>query len=125
MALTTEATTALPATQTPSGWTNPATTITFAGTPFQQSFSTTIAVAGVSHATVEATGLTQLIAAVKSWIDGTWIPNTLKLEFTIGDVDGIITVTSIARDNAEATATAKLYLTGTDTYTVSGYFRYE
>lgn len=122
MALTTEATTSLPAAQTPSGWTNPATTIT--GTTFAENFSTTIAVSGVSHADNASTGLTALIAAVKTWVDGTWGPDTLHMD-TANTISGIITIKNIVRDNAESTSAGKLYITGTDTYTVTGLFQWK
>lgn len=122
MALTTEATTNLPASQTPSGWTNPATTIT--GTTFAENFTTTIAVSGVSHASNASTGLTALIAAVKSWIDGTFAPDTLHFDLT-DTISGIITIKNVVRDNAESTSAGKLYITGTDTYTVSGLFQWK
>lgn len=124
MALTTEATTRLASAQTPSGWTNPATTITFTS-PITEPFETTIAAAGVTDAASETTGLTNLVAAVKTWVDGTWIPNILKLETTVNDVDGILTITKVERHNGEASDTAKLFLTGTDGFKVYGSLQYE
>lgn len=125
MALTTEATTNLPAQKEPTSWADPATTITFSGTPVEEAFSTTIAAAGVTHADMAGTGLTALVAAVKSWVDGTWVPNTLKLDVTGSTINGIITITNIVRNNGQSTTPNQLYLTGTDQFTVTGTFKYE
>ena len=124
MALTTEATTIIPESKKPSGWTDPATTITFVGTPIRETFTVTIAAAGVTDAASETTGLTNLIAAVKTWVDATWVPTILKLDTTL-TIDGIIKISNFDRDNGEATETAKLYLTGTDGFNVIGSFEYE
>lgn len=124
MALTTEATTNLPSAQQPSGWTDPTTTIVLSA-PLSEDFETTIAAAGVTHASNASTGLTQLIAAVKTWIDNTYAPNTLKLDTAGETIDGIITITSVQRGNGESTVAGKLYISGTDAFTVKGAFKYE
>lgn len=123
MALTTEATTDLPRNQKPSGWTDPATTINLTD-PITEDFEATIAASGVADAASASTGLTALVVAVKTWVDGAWAPNTLKLDLT-DTINGIITIENVQRSNGESDLAGKLYKTGADAYTVKGKFQYE
>lgn len=120
MAITTEITTRLKSSKIPSGFTNPTTTIEFSGTPIEEGFTATIAISGVSHAATASTGLTQLLAAVKTWVDDTWIPDVLKLNDS-ATIEGIIYVDNVIRQNSQTS----IYVTGTEQYVVMGVFKYE
>ena len=124
MAITSEITTNIPSDIKPDGYTPPAITINFTGETQSANFTTTIAASGVTDAANEVTGITSLVAAIKTWIDGTFNPDILKLD-AAQTINMVIKVNAISRDNAENTTTKKLYLTGTDTFTVSGTVEYQ
>ena len=121
MAVTTEITDSLPTSKVPTSHTPTATTITFAGTPQQVSGSTTIAASGVVNASA-ATGYAALQAAVKSYIDTTYIPDVLKLDET-ETVSAIITITNVTRDALPTNG--NMFATHTDQFTASFTIRWE
>lgn len=119
MAITTEITTRLKVKDLPSGYTNLVPTIELAA-PIEERFTRTVAITGLSHATVAGTGLSQILTATKTWVDSTWIPNVLKLNST-ATIEGIIYVDKVTRMNSQPS----IYVTGTEQYTVEGVFKYE
>lgn len=126
MALDLEVTTNLPADETPSGHTPPATTNTF--TDAQSiNFTHTIASSGITHATVAATGLTALVAAMTTWLTNTFIPTTLGIDVTANTVTAIATIRRAARanDGFSNATDPNIYITGTDEFTVVGTLQWE
>lgn len=118
MAVTSEITTRLSANQ-PDGWTNPVTTIVLAD-PVIHDFKYDVAVSGIAHAADESQGLTDLLANIKTHVDGTYFPNTLHVCAT-EDVDAIIEVRKISRANSQSS----IYVLGEERYYVEGKIRYE
>lgn len=111
----------------PSGYTAPTTTITFGANKREERFSADIGASGISHASTASTGLTDLVAALKTWIENTFVPgaNGLGLDVSTRTIKSIATVKKITRDNNQSSDTDKLYLTGTDTYHVEGTITWE
>lgn len=120
MAITTEITTNMRAADLPDGYTVPSTTITLSADPVEEAFATTLTAASVADAANDDQTMADLLAATKAWVDGTWIPNTLKLD-AAATINGIIYVTRIARRNSQTNK----FLLGADTYYVYGTLKYD
>ena len=102
----------------PTGYSVPATTIEMTS-PVQESFTYDVATSGIANAT-PATGLTALLTAVKTYVDNTYIPNTLKLD-SAKTISGIIYVDKVKVINTRTS----IYGTGTEKYRVHGVIKYE
>lgn len=118
MAITTEITTRQVAADLPSGYTVPTTTINLGASPVEEKFTYDVATSGIANAT-PATGLTALLAAVKTYVDSTLIPNTFKLDSS-KTVNGIIYIDKVKVINTRTS----IYGTGTEKYRVHGTVKY-
>lgn len=81
----------------PSGFTPPATTHSFTdANTVRDTYS--VAITGLSGATSTA-GLNSVIAAVDTYVSGTFIPTVLGIDVSGNTVDAICTINSISRGN--------------------------
>ena len=112
MALTSEITVSS-AIAVPSGYTSPSITLSLTN-PSERSFTYEFDASGVAHASNETTGITAAVAAVKTYVDGTLLPTTMKVDISGQTVEAVITINSITRKYADG-----IYLTA-DKYVVSG-----
>ena len=95
----------------PSGYTAPATTLTFTS-PSSVSHEATVASAGISDASTGSTGLTNLVAAVDTYVSGTLIPTTWGIDVAGNTVNAIATIDLVRRGNSQD----DIFVTGTDQY---------
>jgi len=114
MAITLETTTALPTGKVPSGHTAPSTTITFTDAQSVQG-THEVAASGIENATA-STGLTDLVSAIDTYMDGTYLPTVLGLDAT-DTINVICTITNVVRDAFPTNG--DMFATHTDQYTVS------
>lgn len=120
MAITIDVTTGTSFEYKPTNWSAPATSVTFSGTPIQHSFSLAIAAAGNTDPSDCSQGLTDLLAVIKTALEDTYLPSTLKVCAT-NTVNGIATINKIEKKNSEACP----YLTGAETFYITGTLQYE
>lgn len=78
----------------PSGYTRPTISGSLSN-PVSYDFTTEIDVDGIAHASSAATGITALVAAVKSYVDGTLLPTNMKVDITGQTVTAHIVINSI------------------------------
>lgn len=83
----------------PTGATIPAQTITFTGGEFKVTAVYTVATAGIADATA-STGFDQLVAALDTYISGTFVPDTLGLDTTGNNYNAVAEMRTVARNNA-------------------------
>ena len=110
----------------PSGYTKPTVTISFSGTPNTASFETTIAATN-THASAASTGLTDVLTAFKTWLDGTYVGTNLGLDSS-ATIEGIADIISISRENSGFTSNVdvdNIFITGTDQLRIKFAFRWE
>lgn len=126
MAITTEISNNMSPENLPSGYTKPTVTITFST---YQSFKaeTTIAASGNTHASNQATGLTQILAAFKTWLDSTYVA---AIGLNSSDtINGIAYIYGVKRENSAYSSTTgagnDIYITGTDQFRINFEFRWE
>ena len=119
MALTLE-TTSISGTFVPSGATVPATTIIFAGDTIKIKGTTELGAAAIDDAASATTAFTALIAALDTYISGTYVPNVLKLD-TAQTINMICTLEYSKRGRDEADQ----YLEGNEVYKVNFVVEYQ
>ena len=98
MALTSEITVYAGLKNRPAAYSVPATTITFSGTTHTATGSYSTAAPALDDSDPVA-GITAVVAAVKTYVDGTFIPTSLGIDTTGNTVNAIITVTSVSRSH--------------------------
>lgn len=127
MAITTEISNNMSPENLPSGYTKPTVTITFT-TYNSAKFEATIAASGNTHASNQATGLTQILAAFKTWLDSTFVGTNLGLNSS-DTINGIAYVYGVKRENSAYSSTTgagnDIYITGTDQFRINFEFRWE
>jgi len=119
MALTLE-TTSRSGVFVPSGATIPATTITFTGDTIRINGTTQLAAAAIDDPASDTTAFTALIAALGTYISGTYVPNVLKLD-TAQTINMICILTNSKRTRDESNQ----YLEGNEVYAVNFQVEYQ
>lgn len=99
----------------PTSYSIPATTINFGSTTYdEKNLTHSIAASGIADAD-SATGLTNLVTAIKTYIDGTLLA-AIGLEFATNDVSVITTINAVTRDHGSNTGDE---FSDTDNYIVT------
>lgn len=137
MAVTTQISTAkLPAAQKPVGYNDAAITIALGAEKVRVDFSHSLNVSGIADTTSptanQVNGISQLLAALKTWIDGTFFPTNLLICGT-NNVEGIIYPTNVDRRNTYPTKTVdgipgevpNQYILGVEKYYIRGYVEFQ
>lgn len=137
MAVTTQISTAkLPAAQKPVGYNDATITIALGAGKVRVEFSHSLNVSGIADTTSptanQVNGMAQLMAALKTWIDGTFFPTNLQICGT-NDVEGIIYLTNVDRRNTYPVKTVdgipgeipNQYILGVEKYYIKGYVEYQ
>lgn len=119
MALTLE-TTSRTGVFVPSGATIPATSIVFSGDTIKVKGITQLAAAPIDDAASATTAFTALVAALDTYISGTYVPNVLKLDtaLTINMICTLV-LSKRGRDQSDQ------YIEGTEVYIVNFEVEYQ
>ena len=120
MAITATAKLQLPASQLPTGVTNDALTDQSAFTTAQEPFEFALTPASTYDTATQATALTAIKAAIKTYIECTFAP-ALGVDAT-ATIVGDAVITSIVRGWPGITGPKTQYLAATDEFVVNGYF---
>jgi len=120
MAITATAKLQLPASQLPTGVTNDALTDQSAFTTAQEPFEYALTPASTYDNATQATALTAIKAAIKTYVEGTLAP-ALGVDAT-ATIVGDAVITSIVRGWPGITGPKTQYLAATDEFVVNGYF---
>lgn len=115
----------VPTSLLPSGYTVP--TVTISGTDRQESnLSSDVDVSDNAHASVAATGLTQVVSALETYVLDSILVQELGLDTTNFQIDMIIQVKAWSRINPDITASpGDIFLAGDEKYRIRYHLKWK